>query len=67
MKKLVTKGVFAYIAAVFFIIGGSWLATCGIFKLITLCFGLEFTWAVATGVWLCLLLLSTAVSGTKKK
>lgn len=31
---------------------GSWIITCGVFKLITLCFGLEYTWGTATGIWL---------------
>ena len=40
------------------IIGGiSWIATCGVVKLITLCFGLSFSWPIATGIWLILLLL----------
>lgn len=35
----------------------SWLAVCGIVKLITLCFGLTFSWMLATGIWLILLLV----------
>lgn len=30
----------------------SWIATCGIIYLITLCFDWTFSWAIATGVWL---------------
>lgn len=41
------------------VIGASWLMTCGIVKLITLCFGWTFTWPMATGIWLCLWLLGT--------
>lgn len=40
-------------------IGISWLLTCGVIKLITLCFGITFSWAVATGIWLALWLLGT--------
>lgn len=29
-----------------------WIVTCGIFKLITLCFNWTFTWKIATGIWL---------------
>ena len=36
----------------------SWLITCGVIKVITLCFGLTFSWPVATGIWLCLTLLN---------
>jgi hypothetical protein len=35
---------------------GSWIMTCGLFKLVTLCFGWEYTWGVATGVWLIMFL-----------
>ena len=38
----------------------SWIFSCGIIKLITLCFGWEFSWAWATGIWLVLYLLKTA-------
>ena len=35
----------------------SWIVTCGIIKLITLCFGAAFSWLIATGIWLVLLSL----------
>ena len=35
----------------------SWIVTCVIIKLITLCFGVAFSWLIATGIWLVLLLL----------
>ena len=41
----------------------SWLLTCGLVKLITLCFGLSFSWAVATGIWLILALLKHIFGG----
>ena len=37
----------------------SWALTCGIIKLITLCFGLTFSLAIATGIWLVLWLLGS--------
>lgn len=37
----------------------SWAITCGIIKLITLCFGIGFSLAVATGIWLVLWLLGS--------
>lgn len=40
----------------------SWLATCGIIKLITLCFGWTFSWLIATGIWLILCLLKLFLS-----
>lgn len=45
----------------------SWLITCGIIKLITICFGLTFSWAIATGIWLILCLLRSIFSVTVKK
>jgi hypothetical protein len=41
----------------------SWLATCGLIKLITLCFGWTFNWLIATGIWLILCLLKLFLSG----
>ena len=40
----------------------SWLTTCGLVWLITWCFGIEFSWAIATGVWLVLFLAKCAFS-----
>ena len=37
----------------------SWIVTCVIIKLITLCFGVAFSWLVATGIWLVFLLLKS--------
>ena len=45
----------------------SWLITCGIIKLITICFGLTFSWSIATGIWLILCLLKSVFSVTVKK
>lgn len=45
----------------------SWILTCGIIKLITICFGLTFSWAIATGFWLILCLLKSVFSVTVKK
>lgn len=38
--------------------GLGWIITCGIIKLICICFGLVFKWKIATGIWLLLSLLS---------
>lgn len=32
--------------------GFSWIVTCGLIKLITMCFGWTFSWGTATGIWL---------------
>ncbi len=45
----------------------SWLVTCGIIYLITLCFGWTFTWVTATGVWLVIIVLKSIFNVTVKK
>lgn len=40
-----------------FACAASWIITCGVIKLITLCFGWEFGWDIATGVWLIMFLI----------
>lgn len=47
--------------------GISWIALCGIIKLITMCFGWEFSWAISTGIWLILLILQSIFNVTVKK
>lgn len=42
--------------------GLSWLVTCGLVYLIALCFAWEFSWWIATGVWLVFLLINAAIS-----
>lgn len=44
-----------------------WILTCGIIKLITMCFGLQFSWAIATGIWLIILVLKNIFRVTVKK
>lgn len=49
------KDVKAIVIFVLMITGAllfSWLITCGIIKLISLCFGWKFKWGIATGIWL---------------
>ena len=42
----------------------SWLLTCGLFYLICLCFELSFTWAIATGIWLLMILARSVFNVT---
>ena len=44
----------------------SWIITCGIIKLITLCFGWTFSWAIATGIWFVMILLKRVFSSGNK-
>ena len=45
--------IFALVCAI------SWILTCGLVYLITLCFGWTFSWGIATGVWLVIWLLNS--------
>jgi hypothetical protein len=37
--------------------GFGWIVTCGIVKILSLCFGFKFTWLLATGFYLVYLIL----------
>lgn len=70
MKEKIKEGGIVAIFIILilaFCIGMSWIITCGIIKLITMCFGLEFSWAVATGIWLIILILRNIFNVTVKK
>ena len=49
------------------LMGMSWIATCGVIKLITMCFGLQFIWSIATGIWLIICILRDIFRVTAKK
>ena len=56
-KKLEAIGyiggsIVAVVAITALLYGLSWIVTCGIIKLITMCFGWTFKWSIATGIWL---------------
>lgn len=54
--------------ATLFLFAASWIMTCGFVYLIMCCFGLTYTWSIATGVWLSLVLLSLFLkSGSSSK
>ncbi len=62
MKDILKKGLFVILIVVFlyFI---SWIMTCGIIKLITMCFGFGFSWLVATGIWLIMCIVQSMLKG----
>ncbi len=69
-KRKIKNTCLTAIATVMILIalyGVSWIATCGIIKLITICFGFTFKWSIATGIWLVLALLRGIFSVTVKK
>lgn len=69
-NKIAEGGMVAFIVILILVIayGISWIATCGIIKLITMCFGWTFKWSIATGIWLIMCLLSSVfnTSGNSK-
>ena len=70
MKEKIKKGGAVAIVVVLclaILLGMSWIVTCGLIKLITMCFGLEFSWPVATGIWLIMIMLRNILNATVKK
>ena len=68
-EKLAKGGVTAVIVITILAVcyGLSWIVTCGIIKLITMCFGLTFKWSIATGIWLIICILRSVFNVTVKK
>lgn len=68
-SKIAEGGVYVLIFIILIVLayGVSWIATCGIIKLITMCFGLTFRWSIATGIWLIMCLAKTVFNITVKK
>ena len=62
-KKIKDGGIVAVVIIVMLALlySVSWIITCGIIKLITVCFGLVFSWKISTGIWLVLCLVSVTV------
>ena len=44
----------------------SWGITCGLVYLVTLCFKWTFSWAIATGIWLLMILARSVFNGVVK-
>lgn len=67
-KKTATGGTAIIVVIVILALtyGLSWIITCGIIKLITICFGLTFKWSIATGIWLIICLLSSIFKSNNK-
>lgn len=61
-KKIIATGGSALLLTIILLVvafGVSWILTCGVIKLITLCFGWQFKWSIATGIWLVMCLART--------
>ena len=68
-EKIKQGGIIAVVVIGLLVVlyGISWIVTCGIIKLITMCFGWKFSWAIATGIWLIICSLKSIFSVTVKK
>ena len=68
-SKIAEGGITALVVILILVLlyGVSWIATCGIIKLITMCFGLTFKWSIATGIWLIICILKSIFNVTVKK
>ena len=69
LKNKITEGgaaILVFIAILVVCYGLSWIVTCGIIKLIAMCFGWTFKWSTATGVWLIICLLQSIFKVTVK-
>ena len=64
MKKIMK--VMIILATTIVTLGISWGICCGLLKLISICFGLNFSIKVATGIWLALAFIKL-LRGTNKK
>lgn len=62
MNKVLSKILLLILITV-----SSWACMCVLVKLITMCFDLDFTWKIGTGVWLSSILLRVTVLPNDKK
>lgn len=70
LKEQLTKGGVAAVIVISILAvcyGLIWIVTCGIIKLITMCFGLTFKWSIVTGIWLIICILRSVFNVTVKK
>ena len=68
-RNIATKGIATVIVlgVIIVIYGVSWIVTCGLIKLVCMCFGLTFTWKIATGIWIVLAILQSVFNTTVNK
>jgi hypothetical protein len=66
MNKKMRKAI-AVIIIVIGIIGISFLVNCILVKILSMCFGFTFTWKLATGIWIIILILKNIFNVTVKK
>lgn len=67
-EKIKKESLRAFLLIIVILIAGyfvSWLITCGLIFLICKCFDQSFSWGVATGIWLILIILKIAFQPSK--
>lgn len=62
LSKLKTVIIVAIVTAM--VLSLSWICTCGLIKIITICLGCSFSWSIATAIWLLLYMLKTIFDNT---
>lgn len=65
MKKIFKYGIIGLLIVIA-LYAVSWIITCGVIKLITLCFGWTFSWPIATGIWLIICLIKLIFGQSNK-
>ena len=63
MKKMIA--IMVTLVVVVAIFGTSWGICCGLLKLISMCFGFNFSVKIATGIWLVMIFVNFCIR--KKK
>ena len=69
-KKVIATGGSALLLTIIFLVVAfvfSWIVTCGVIKLITMCFDWQFKWSIATGIWLVMCLARTVFKNSSNK
>ena len=62
-----TTGCLLATIVFFGLCGISWIITCGLVYLVTLCFDWTFSWRIATGVWLLLIVINSIFKNRSDK
>lgn len=69
MKNVVVN-ILAFVIAIVALISPlalSWLVTCGLVKVVTMCFDYQFTWGLGTGIWVILFIIQSIFTSVNKK
>lgn len=70
MKQKIAEGgivTIVVIGMLLFAYGLSWIVTCGLIKIVCVCFAFKFTWKIATGIWIVLAILQSVFKTTVHK